>query len=43
MNLPAIDADTGQILIMTLVINGAEAIGQNPRMAAIMTGTQLGG
>ena len=39
MNLPAIDADTGQLL----VINGADAIGQNPRMATIMTGTPLGG
>jgi len=38
MNLPAIDADTGQIFDYEFAITGAEAIGQNPRMVTIMTG-----
>jgi PAS domain S-box-containing protein len=42
-DLPAIDGDASQIqqLVMNLVLNGAEAIGEgNPGMVAVTTGTQ---
>lgn len=42
-DLPAIEADTAQIqqLIMNLVINGAEAIGENTGTVSITTGYQF--
>ncbi len=40
--LPPVEADPGQIqqLIMNLVINGAEAIGENPGTVVVRTGVQ---
>lgn len=41
-NLPAVEADAGQLqqLIMNLVINGAEAVGEAPGTVTLTTGTQ---
>jgi PAS domain S-box-containing protein len=41
-NLPAVDADEGQIqqVLMNLVINGAEAIGERGGTVTVATGTQ---
>src|SRR5579871_674132 len=41
-DLPPIEADVGQIqqVVMNLIINGAEAIGENPGLVVVTTGVQ---